>query len=56
MRMWRKQNPRALMLGMQTGAAPVESSMELPQEIKNVSAVCPSDSTCGNISKENQNI
>ena len=32
--MWRKGNPHALLLGMQTGAATVESSMELPQKIK----------------------
>ena len=33
--MWRKGNPFALLLGMQTGAATVESSMEIPQKIKN---------------------
>ena len=31
--MWRKRNPFAL-LGMQTGAATVESSMEIAQKIK----------------------
>ena len=31
----RKGNPSALLVGMQTGAATVESSMELPQKIKN---------------------
>ena len=35
---WRKQNPFALLVGMQTGAATVESSMEIPQKIKNGSA------------------
>ena len=34
-RMWRKGNPLALVVGMQTGAATVESSMEIPQKIKN---------------------
>ena len=29
--MWRKGNPRALLVGMQIGAATVESSMGLPQ-------------------------
>ena len=32
--MWRKGNPSALMVGMQTAAAAVESSMEIPQKIK----------------------
>ena len=34
--MWRKGNAFALLVGMQTGAATVESSMEIPQKIKNV--------------------
>ena len=29
-----KENPFALLVGMQTGAATVESSMEIPQKIK----------------------
>ena len=32
--MWRKVNPGVLLVGMQTRAATVESSMELPQKIK----------------------
>ena len=32
--MWRKGNPSALLVGMQTGAATVENSMEFPQKIK----------------------
>ena len=32
--MWRKGNTFTLLLGMQTGAATVESSMEIPQKIK----------------------
>ena len=39
--MWRKGNPFALLVGMQTGAAPVESSMELPQKIKDESHFDP---------------
>ena len=31
-RMWRKGNPFALLVEMQTGAATVESSMEIPQK------------------------
>ena len=34
-RLWRKGNPSALLVGLQTGAATVENSMELPQTIKN---------------------
>ena len=33
--MWRKGNTHALLVGMQIGAATVESSMEKPQKIKN---------------------
>ena len=35
LRMWRKRNPCALLVGMQTGGATVEKSMEVPQNIKN---------------------
>ena len=31
-RMWRKGNPSALLVGMQTGAATVENSIEFPQK------------------------
>ena len=34
-RMQRKGNPSALLVGMQTGAATVENSMEFPQKAKN---------------------
>ena len=37
-RTWRKVNPFALLVEMQTGADTVESSMEIPQKIKNGSA------------------
>ena len=33
-RMQRKGNPHTLLVGMQTGAATVESSVELPQKLK----------------------
>ena len=45
-----KGNPFALLVGMQIGAATVESSMKLPQKIKNKSAFRPSYPTSGNIS------
>ena len=31
MKLWRKGNPSALLVGMQTGAATVENTMEFPQ-------------------------
>ena len=34
-RLWRKVNPSALLVGMQTGASSVENSMEFPQKTKN---------------------
>ena len=34
-RMWRNGNSLALLVGMQTGAAALENSMEVPQKIKN---------------------
>ena len=51
-RVWRKGNPSTLLVGMQTGAATVENSMEFPQKIKNGTAFWPSNSTSGNISEE----
>ena len=33
-RMWRKGNPSALLVGMQTGEATVENTMEFPQKRK----------------------
>ena len=49
--MWRKGNPFAPLVGMQTGAAPVESSVEIPQKIKNGSAFPPSYPTSGTTSE-----
>ena len=53
--MWRKGNPFALLVGMQTGAATVESSVGISQKIKNGSAFVPSDPTSENIHKGAQN-
>ena len=33
--MWRKRNTHALLVGMQTGAATMGDSMEIPQKTKN---------------------
>ena len=38
-RMRRKGNPSALLVGMQTGEATVENSMEIPQKTKNGTAL-----------------
>ena len=54
-RMWTKGNRFVLSVGMQIDAAAVESSMEIPQKIKNGSAFCPSDPTSANISEGTQN-
>ena len=46
-RMWRKGNPSTLLMGMQTGEATVENSMESPQKTKNGTALRPSNSAVG---------
>ena len=50
-RMWRNGNPLALLVGMQTGAAALENSVEVPQKIKKRSTLLPSDSTARNLPK-----
>ena len=49
--MWRNGNPLTLLIGMQTGAAALENSVEVPQKIKNRSALGPSNSTTRNLPK-----
>ena len=51
-RTWRKGNPSALLVGMQTGAATVENSMDFPQKTKDGTAFWPSNSTAGIITYE----
>ena len=53
--MWRKGNPFALLVGMQTCVATVEISMEIPQKIKNGSAIRPSDPTFWSIHEGTEN-
>ena len=55
MRMWRKGNPCALLMEIKIGVATVESSMEIPQKIKNRTALQTSDSTSGNLFEETLN-
>ena len=40
-RLWRKGNPSALLVGIQTGEATVEKSMQFPQKTKNGIAFDP---------------
>ena len=53
--MWRKGSPFALLVGMQTGVATVESSVEIPQKIEHGSTFWSSDPSSGNISEGTQN-
>ena len=46
-RIWRKGNPSAPLVGMQTGAATVKNGMEFPQKTKNGTAFQPSNFTAG---------
>ena len=52
MRLWRKGNPLALLVGMPFGTATIESSMEIPQIIKNGSAFDPAIPLLGIYPKE----
>ena len=54
-RMQRKGNPGTLLVGMQTGVATVENSMEFPQKTKNGTAFWPGNSTAGIMTKESWN-
>ena len=45
--MRRKGNPRALLVGMQTGAAALENGTEAPQKIKNRTASDPAVAPLG---------
>ena len=46
-RMWRNGNPLALLVGMQIGAAALESSVEVPQKIKNRPTLYPAIALLG---------
>ena len=53
-RMWRKGNPCALLVRMQTGAATMENSMEVPQKTKDGISIWSSNSTPEYISRKIQ--
>ena len=44
-RIWRKGNPFVLLVGMQTGAATLENSIEVPQKVKNRATLQPRNCT-----------
>ena len=48
-RMWRKGNFLTLLVGMGTGAATLENCVEVPQRVKNSSALRPSNCTAGDL-------
>ena len=50
-RMQRKRNPFALLVGLQTGAATLENSMEVSQKTKNRITLRPSNCTTRHLSK-----
>ena len=54
-RVWRKGNPLTLLVGMQTSAATVENSAELPLKIGNRTPIRPSNPTAGHTHRGNQN-
>ena len=54
-RLRRKRNPRALLVGMRTGADTVENSMEFPQKTENGTPISPSNPTSRNISQKTRN-
>ena len=54
-RMWRNRNPLALLVGMQTGAATLENTMEVLQKIGNRTILSPSNCTTRYLSKGYKN-
>ena len=50
--MQRKENPRALLVGMYIGAGTIENSMEFPQKVKNRTTIWSISSTPGCLFEE----
>ena len=44
-RMWRTGNPLTLLVGMQVGITTLENSVEVPQKVKNIATLWPSNYT-----------
>ena len=53
--MWEKRNTPTPLVGMQTGAATVENSIEVSQKIKNTITIGSSNSTTEYLHKEYEN-
>ena len=53
--MSRRENPHALLVGMQNTIANMENSMEFPQKVKNRTIIQSSNSTTGHLSEKNEN-
>ena len=56
LRMWRKRNLLALLVGMQTGASTMENSIEVPQKVKNRTTIQSSNRTIGYIPKNTKTL
>jgi len=54
-RVWKKGNPLTLLVGMQTGTATVDNSVEIPLKTGNRTAIQPSNPTAGHTYQGNQN-
>ena len=55
-RMWRKGNPLILLVGMQTGAATLENSKEVPQKVGNTATLRPTNCTTLGIYLKDTNV
>ena len=53
--MWRKRNPRALLVETQTGAATVENSMDVRQKVGNKTIPQSSNHTIGHLPPKYKN-
>ena len=54
-RMWRKENPFALLVGMYIDTASVENTVEIPYKTRNKATIWPSNPTSGHIPWEDHN-
>ena len=54
--MWREENPHTPLVGVQTRAATMEDSLEIPQKIKNRSTIGSRYYTAEYLSKELENM